>query len=517
MKQKKFISLILALCMILGMATTAMADGSYRGNMDYSARLNTILENIANTYKSTTGDWFDFPEWYVMDMGAYEFYAPDSENKLPDDIKQNYVNYAVKDIAEAESDSAVYKAVLGLVAIGKDPNCLYTASSNTAISAIEKLNGLTKSTSVWCAPYTLAVYNQGDYETEAYETELVDALLANQLENGCWNEYDTVIDTTANAIWCLSFYKDNSQVKRAIDNALEYLSKQQNDSGAYGGNANSTAMVAIGLCAAGVDLENDTRFIKNGNNIIDGLLSFALADNSGFGYKDNQNKDNYATEQGFRALIAVMQRLKSDDAYNIYDFSENELTSAKSTENQGETGNALTYEEKIEVLAKRGVLSGRDDGFALTATLTRAEFTAFIVKCVGFEFTGENVFTDVKSDSWYKNYVNTAYSCGVIKGVSDTEFNPEGKITKEEASVMVQRTAKLCKIEKTYDENNVRDILAGFTDYVKVSSWAKEGLAFCYDNGILSNSDLEISPKNAVTREEIVSMLYNMMFLAKLL
>ncbi len=299
--------------------------------IDYNVTCNTILENIAGTYKDTVSDWIAYPEWYVMDMGAYENYNPETENKLSSTTKQDYVNYAVKAINTATKDTDIDKAVLGLVAISKNPELLYSVNSNTPVSAIEKLNGVTKSTSVWAAPYTLAVYNQGDYKADTYETELVNALLANQLEDGSWNEYSTVIDTTANAICGLSFYKDKTEINDATQKALNFLSTQQNDTGDFGGNSNSTAMVAIGLCAAGVDLENDARFIKNGNNIIDGLLSFALADNSGFGYKNNTNKDSYATEQSFRALIAVMQTLKTGKAYNIYDFSNNELTPARET------------------------------------------------------------------------------------------------------------------------------------------------------------------------------------------
>jgi hypothetical protein len=47
--------------------------------------------------------------------------------------------------------------------------------------------------------------------------------------------------------------------------------------------------------------------------------------------------------------------------------------------------------------------------------------------------------------------------------------------------------------------------------------WARESLAFCYDNGILSSEVLEIKPKEYVTRAEIADMLYNMLLVAKLL
>ena len=298
---------------------------------DYDVVISEILENIAATYTNNTD------EWTVMDMGAYENYAPQTENKLKDEARQTFINSAIKTIKDPTGsfDTAIDKAVLGLVAIGKNPELLYSVNSNTPISAIEKLNGVEKSTSAWSAPYTLSVYNQGEYNTDSYETTLVDAFLESQQDDGSWDEWGR-IDTTANVIAGLSFYKDSPEVRDAIDKAVNYLSTQQTENGTFsdgysGPNSNSTAMVIIGLCAAGVDLVNDTRFIHNGNNIIDGLLSFLVADKNGFGYTDNASINPYSTEQAFRALIASAQTIKTGEAYNIYDFSKNELTPARET------------------------------------------------------------------------------------------------------------------------------------------------------------------------------------------
>ena len=82
---------------------------------------------------------------------------------------------------------------------------------------------------------------------------------------------------------------------------------------------------------------------------------------------------------------------------------------------------------------------------------------------------------------------------------------------------MVQRAAKLCGMTGSYDDDAARDILAGFVDYVNASDWAKESLAFCYDNGILPDSDMEILPNSAVVREDIASMLYNVLEKSNLL
>ena len=80
---------------------------------------------------------------------------------------------------------------------------------------------------------------------------------------------------------------------------------------------------------------------------------------------------------------------------------------------------------------------------------------------------------------------------------------------------MTARAAGLCGMNTA--ENAARDILAGFSDYVKVSDWALNPLAFCVQSGILSDEPLEIKPKEHVTRAEIAEMLYNMLVAAQLL
>ena len=48
-------------------------------------------------------------------------------------------------------------------------------------------------------------------------------------------------------------------------------------------------------------------------------------------------------------------------------------------------------------------------------------------------------------------------------------------------------------------------------------AWARESLAFCYQNGILDDSDLNIQPKVAIKRCEVAQMLYNLLAKSNLL
>lgn len=61
-----------------------------------------------------------------------------------------------------------------------------------------------------------------------------------------------------------------------------------------------------------------------------------------------------------------------------------------------------------------------------------------------------------------------AYALGIVKGDSDTTFNPEGSITRQEAAVMLARTAGVLGIASGEGQS--------FDDAANIASWAKEGV-----------------------------------------
>ncbi len=82
---------------------------------------------------------------------------------------------------------------------------------------------------------------------------------------------------------------------------------------------------------------------------------------------------------------------------------------------------------------------------------------------------------------------------------------------------MVARAAKLCGMATDMSASAVRDVLAQFGDYVTVESWAQSSLAFCYQEGILDQSALNIEPSKDILRCEIAQMLFNMLTKANLM
>ena len=177
-----------------------------------------------------------------------------------------------------------------------------------------------------------------------------------------------------------------------------------------------------------------------------------------------------------------------------------------------------TGKAEIEALAERGIISGKtEESYDPYATMTRAEFATIIVNALGLPQNGGIEFTDVKDDEWYAQFIKTAYHYGIVKGISQNEFNPQGTITLEEAATMLERAAKLGGIKTDVDVPAAKEILDDFKDYDSISVWAVSSMGYCVNDGILDNDTNVVNPKKNVTREDIAVMIYKMLGKAKLI
>lgn len=162
----------------------------------------------------------------------------------------------------------------------------------------------------WSAPSILLARLAAD---EADNAQALSAI------TGYLSGTDLDVDTTAAMLPALApYYETDISAKSAADRAVSWLSSRQGGDGAWSSNSNSTAMVIVGLAALGIDAHTDSRFIKNHKSAVEGLLAFALADNSGFGYGGNVLYNGMSTEQGFRALVAYARFQETGRAYNLY-------------------------------------------------------------------------------------------------------------------------------------------------------------------------------------------------------
>lgn len=91
------------------------------------------------------------------------------------------------------------------------------------------------------------------------------------------------------------------------------------------------------------------------------------------------------------------------------------------------------YTDATDLLSNLEIMQGFDDGtFRPDDTLTRAEAAAIMVRLLGKDNwvpEGETRFTDVESTHWAKEYIYRAEANGIVNGMGDETFNPEGEVT----------------------------------------------------------------------------------------
>lgn len=157
-------------------------------------------------------------------------------------------------------------------------------------------------------------------------------------------------------------------------------------------------------------------------------------------------------------------------------------------------------EEYIERLAADGIVSGMGNGlFVPDGNITRAQFAQILMNT---ELVSEGdievpVFTDVSPDAWYFDAVKWAVSCGVAKGMGDGTFEPETLITREQMAAMVNRFITLAGISAQSAE------APAFTDAENISDWAVEDVNALAAIGIINGRDTgEFDPKANMTRAE---------------
>lgn len=161
-------------------------------------------------------------------------------------------------------------------------------------------------------------------------------------------------------------------------------------------------------------------------------------------------------------------------------------------------------ESNIIFGANRNLFKGVDDGiFAPEATMTRAMLVTLIYRLEGEpEVSGEMPFTDVISGAWYYDALLWGYQNNIIMGVSETSFNPDGYITREQMVTIFFRY--LSGEGYVGDE---RSNIAEYGDNDSVSDYANEAFAWSIASGIVVGTDEKLLvPDKIASRAEIAAI-----------
>lgn len=107
-------------------------------------------------------------------------------------------------------------------------------------------------------------------------------------------------------------------------------------------------------------------------------------------------------------------------------------------------------------------------------------------------------FVDVPADYWCYDAVEYVYNKGLMKGVSDTCFNPDSPMTRAQFVTVLYRMAGSPSVKGSEPFADVAD-----------NYWARDAIIWAYDKGIIEGYDAStFGPNDSITRAQMVAMLY---------
>ena len=164
--------------------------------------------------------------------------------------------------------------------------------------------------------------------------------------------------------------------------------------------------------------------------------------------------------------------------------------------------------DAINALASSGLINGRSSTvFDPNATVTRAEFTKMICSAFGIASTpnASQTFTDVSPSDWYYGWVQAAVSYGIVNGVSDTAFDPNATIKRQDMATIMYRAIQSFNMTSSLPSGTAKT----FADYDQIDDYAKASVTALSSASVINGtSDTTFEPYATATRAQAACIIY---------
>lgn len=165
------------------------------------------------------------------------------------------------------------------------------------------------------------------------------------------------------------------------------------------------------------------------------------------------------------------------------------------------------YRDAVAYAVTHGLMNGVGGGrFAPEENMSRAMLVTVLWRSAGQPAAEENVFSDVPDGAWYTEAVAWAAARGVVQGVGEGKFDPDGAITREQTAVILFRYAA-----QRGGDTTARAKLSAFADADKVSAYAAEALRWAVGAKLISgskeNGKRYLLPQAPATRAQLAALL----------
>jgi hypothetical protein len=158
----------------------------------------------------------------------------------------------------------------------------------------------------------------------------------------------------------------------------------------------------------------------------------------------------------------------------------------------------------IDFVVSKGLFNGvSSESFAPNAAMTRAMFATVLSRYANGTAKGTASFGDVPAGRWYSNGVLWAAENGVVSGMGNNLFDPNGSVTREQLVVMLRNYAKNIGLDVGASGG-----LSAYADTASVSAWATDAFAWAVSAGLITGKPGNLlDAKGTATRAEVAVVL----------
>lgn len=170
-------------------------------------------------------------------------------------------------------------------------------------------------------------------------------------------------------------------------------------------------------------------------------------------------------------------------------------------------------ESYIKILVSKGIINGMGENiFAPDGKVTRGQFVQIIAKAAGVNLKDysdkTSLLVDVSDSAWYKEAAVWAYEHGIIKG----RLNSDGSVSFDADEEITRQDMAVMLLR--YVEDYLGEKLGesegakAFKDESKIAEYAKEAVEKMQKAGIINGrNDSTFAPKDDATRAEAAKMI----------
>ena len=235
-----------------------------------------------------------------------------------------------------------------------------------------------------------------------------------------------------------------------------------------------------------------------------GAVTFGYVSREGIAAGDPVATLTFGLKTGADATVTVQHRELNDGKPGFTEELPVDLECPSEAFQDLDTGR--WYHEYTDYVIAKGLMNGMDEThFAPEGSLTRGMLLTTLYRLAGEpEVTEPATFTDVAQGRYYADAVAWAEDLGIVKGITATAFQPEGTVTRQQAATFLYRY-----VTEYLEQEAVEGAdLTAFTDGSKVQDYAKTAMSWAVAEGFFEGyGDGTLRPFTALTRAQMAKLL----------